>query len=411
MPRPLLAAFAALALGPAALAQTTSTSPKIGSVAPGTTSASAATTSSASTQQVQLLAPQLVPFAGSSGNFDSLVNGLTTGTPVTLATVAVDGSLQIVTFTPPTALSPVDAARLLETARQNLIARGVAAPTGTQLAASLMGGTIPTLSGTSALTGVLTGTTLSPTPVVVRTGAAALQSAAGSNISPAQLLAVRNALANGTGVTLATTSGGATQNVVFAPTGVRLSDFEVNQALQLAGTLLAQQGVLSPTPDQLRAALFGGVLVLTNGTKVPLQGVLQGQVRNTSTATAGVTSASPSSSTSVSPSTNTSDSSITGTSNSTVSGTSNSTVGTSNSTVGTSNSPAFGTSNSSPATTSSSSIAGTSNSSPAAASGSSNTSTSNSSIAGTSNSPGVASPGASSSGGTAMGALAPRGRR
>ena len=377
MLRPLLvplAAFAALALGPAALAQT---SP------------------SASSQQVQLLAPQLVPFAGSSGNFDSLVNGLTTGTPVTLATVAADGSLQIVTFTPPAALSLVDAARLLETARQNLIARGVAAPTGAQLAASLMGGTIPTLSGTSALTGVLTGTTLSPTPVVVRTDAAALQSAAGSNISPAQLVAVRNALANGTGVTLATASGGNTQNVVFGPTGVRLSDFEVNQALQLAGTLLAQQGVLSPSADQLRVALFGGVLVLTNGTSVPLQGVLQGQLRNTSTSTAGVTSASPSASTSISPSTNASDSSISGTSNSTVSGTSNSPVGTSNSTLGTSNSPAFGTSNSSPAATSSSS----------------NTSTSNSSTAGTSNSPGVAGAGASSSGGTAMGTLAPRGRR
>jgi len=383
MLRPLLAAVAALALGPAALAQTT--------------------TSSASTQQVQLLAPQLVPFAGSSGNFDSLVNGLTTGSPVTLATVAADGSLQIVTFTPPTALSLVDAARLLETARQSLIARGVAAPTGAQLAASLMGGTIPTLSGTSALTGVLTGTTLSPTPVVVRTDAAALQSATGSNISPAQLVAVRNALANGTGVTLATTSGGTTQNVVFGPTGVRLSDFEVNQALQLAGTLLAQQGVLSPSADQLRVALFGGVLVLTNGTRVPLQGVLQGQVRNTSTSTAGVTSTSPSSSTSVSPSTNTSDSSIAGTSNSTVSGTSNSTVGTSNSTLGTSNSPAFGTSNSSPAVTSSSSIAGTSNSSSAVTSSSSNTATSNSSIAGTSN---------SSSGATATGApTVLRGRR
>src|SRR5262249_28855436 len=127
MLRPLLAAVAALALGPAALAQTT--------------------TSSASTQQVQLLAPQLVPFAGSSGNFDSLVNGLTTGSPVTLATVAADGSLQIVPFTPPTALSLVDAARLLEPARQSLIARGVAARTGAQLAASLMGGTIPPSPG------------------------------------------------------------------------------------------------------------------------------------------------------------------------------------------------------------------------------------------------------------------------
>jgi hypothetical protein len=135
---------------------------------------------------------------------------------------------------------------------------------------------------------------------------------------------VRNALATGTGTTL--TAAGTRQNVVFAPTGVRLSDFEANQALQLAGTLLAQQGVLNPTADQLRVALFGGVLAGTNGAVFPVQGVLQGQLRNTSTSTAGVTS--------VSPSTNTSDSSVAGTSNSSLAGTSSSSVtGTSNSSV------------------------------------------------------------------------------
>src|SRR5262249_36926120 len=293
----LLAAFAALALGSAALAQTTGVSPKIGSVPPGTTSASSGTTFSASTQQVQFVAPQLIPFAGSTGSFESLVSGLTTGTAVTLATVGADGSLQIVTFTPVTAVPPGDAARLLETARQNLIARGVASPTGAQIAASLMGGTITTVSGASTLTGVLTGTSNSPTPVLVRTDAAALQTgAANSNLSPTQLAAVRNALATGTGVTL--TTAGTGQNVVFSPTGVRLSDFEVNQALQLAGTLLAQQGVLNPTAEQLRAALFGGTIVGANGAVFPVQGVLQGQVRNTSGSTAGITSVSPSTSTS-----------------------------------------------------------------------------------------------------------------
>jgi hypothetical protein len=342
MPRALLSALAVLALGPAALAQTMTLSPG----APQGASPGIATFSQ-STQQVQRVAPQLVPFAGSTGNFESLVTGLTTGTTVTLATVGADGSLQIVTFTPASAVSPGDAARLLETARQNLISRGIAAPTGTQLAAALMGGTVTTLSGTSGLTGVLTGTTSSPTPVLVRTDNVALQNgAANSNISPAQLVAVRNALATGTGVTLTTGSGSTTQNVVFSPTGVRLSDFEVNQALQLAGTLLAQQGVLNPTADQLRVALFGGTLVGANGAAFPIQGVLQGQLRNTSSSTAGITSASPL--------TNTSNSSLTGTSNSPV--------------------------------------AGTSNSSPAG--------TSNSSIAGTSNSPVAASPGASSAGGT-----------
>lgn len=304
MLRPLLAAFAVLALCPAALAQTTL---------------------SPSTQQVQQVAPQLIAFAGSSGNFESLVTGLTTGAAVTLTTVAADGSLQIVTFTPITAVSPGDAARLLETARQNLISRGIAAPTGTQLAASLMGGTVSTVSGTSALTGVLTGTTSSPTPVVARNDTAPLQiGAASSGISPAQVAAVRNALATGTGVTLNTGSGAAAQSVVFSPTGVRLSDFEVNQALQLAGTLLAQQGVLNPTAEQLRVALFGGTLAGTNGAAFPLQGVLQGQLRNTSSSTAGTTSASPLTNTSASPLTNTSNSSVSGTSNSPAAGPSSS---------------------------------------------------------------------------------------
>jgi hypothetical protein len=407
MSRTLLTALTALALSPAALAQTMNLSP---GTAP---SASLGTTTfSPSTQQVQFVAPQLIPFAGSTGNFESLVTGLTTGTPVTLATVGADGSLQIVTFTPANAVLPGDAARVLEAARQNLISRGVASPTGTQIAASLMGGTITTVSGTSALIGVLTGTSSSPTPVLVRTDTGALQNGvANANISPAQLAAVRNALATGTGITL--TSAGTRQNVVFFPTGVRLSDFEVNQSLQLASTLLAQQGVLNPTADQLRVALFGGTLAGTNGAAVPLQGVLQGQLRNTSAGATGltstspptITSTSPLTNTSTSPLTNTSDSAIAGTSNSSVAGTSSSSLaGTSSSSLaGTGNSPVAGTSNSSAAATSNSSIAGTSSTSGAAAS--------NSSTAGTSNSPAAASLGASSAGGTTTAApLVPRRR-
>jgi hypothetical protein len=391
MSRTLLTALTALALSPAALAQTMNLSP---GTAP---SASLGTTTfSPSTQQVQFVAPQLIPFAGSTGNFESLVTGLTTGTPVTLATVGADGSLQIVTFTPANAVLPGDAARVLEAARQNLISRGVASPTGTQIAASLMGGTITTVSGTSALIGVLTGTSSSPTPVLVRTDTGALQNGvANANISPAQLAAVRNALATGTGITL--TSAGTRQNVVFFPTGVRLSDFEVNQTLQLASTLLAQQGVLNPTADQLRVALFGGTLAGTNGAAVPLQGVLQGQLRNTSAGATGLTSTSPPTNTSTSPLTNTSDSAIAGTSNSSVAGTSSSSL------AGTGNSTVAGTSNSSAAATSNSSIAGTSSTSGAAAS--------NSSSAGTSNSPVAASLGASSAGGTTTAApLVPRRR-
>lgn len=283
MLRSIAAIAAALALG-SALAQTT---------AIGFASGSA-------TQQVQLLAPQLVAFSGSSGNFDSLVNGLTAGAPVTLAAVAADGSLQIVTFTPGTALSVTDTARLLEAARQNLIVRGITAPTGPQLAASLLGGTVTGLSGTSAISGVLTGSTVPPTPITVRTDAAALQSGtAASNLSAAQLQAVRNALTSGTRTTLTTGTGAASQSVTFVPTG-RLSDAEATQALQSAASLLAQQGVLNPTAEQLRVALFGGTLA-TNGLPVVLGGVLQPAVRNTSDSRILNTSASPAGSTSASP--------------------------------------------------------------------------------------------------------------
>jgi hypothetical protein len=284
-----MAAAAALALSTAAFAQTTVS------------------------QQIQLIAPQLVPFSGSTGNFDGLVNGLTSGSAITLTSVGLDGSLQIVTFVPGITLSPLDAARALESARQSLITRGIATPSGQQLAAALVGGTVTTPSGTSALTGILTGTTTPANPVQVRTETALLLSGASdSNLSPAQLQAVRNALLTGAGVTLTTGTGAATQTVSFLPSGP-LSDLAVNQALQLANALLVQQGILNPTAADLRAALFGGVLLLASGVRVPVQGVLQGQSRSTSDSAVLNTSASPPTSTSDSPTNGSSISSLIGT--------------------------------------------------------------------------------------------------
>src|SRR4051794_31689515 len=68
--------------------------------------------------EVQRLAPQLVQFAGSLANFQSLANGLALGLPVTLTSVTPDGFLQTVTFTPAATQAPVDVARSLERARQ-----------------------------------------------------------------------------------------------------------------------------------------------------------------------------------------------------------------------------------------------------------------------------------------------------
>ena len=68
------------------------------------------------TVSVQRLAPQLVPFAGSEANFQSLVNGLASGTQVQLFTVLPNGFIQNVSFTPTAALTPTQVAQILSRA-------------------------------------------------------------------------------------------------------------------------------------------------------------------------------------------------------------------------------------------------------------------------------------------------------
>jgi hypothetical protein len=104
---------------------------------------------------VQRLAPQLVAFAGSEVNFQSLVNGLANGTQVQLVTVLPNGFVQSVSFTPTTPLTPTQIAQVLETARQQLIGLGIGAPTAEQLGFALMGGIVPTALGGAQVPGVL----------------------------------------------------------------------------------------------------------------------------------------------------------------------------------------------------------------------------------------------------------------
>jgi hypothetical protein len=115
----------------------------------------AAQTAVPPTLTVQRLAPQLVAFAGSQSNFQSLVTGLAQGTPVQLVTVLPDGFTQVVTFTPAAAMSPTEIAQVLETARQQLIGLGIGNPTAEQIGRALMGGVVPTALGGSQVAGVL----------------------------------------------------------------------------------------------------------------------------------------------------------------------------------------------------------------------------------------------------------------
>jgi len=147
---------------------------------------------------VQRLAPQLVAFAGSEANFQALVAGLTGGTQVQLFSVLPSGFTQNVTFTPTAALSPAQAAQVLEAARQQLIGLGIGAPTSEQLAFALMGGTVPTALGGTQVPGQLNTQTAANPP------------------SPAAQIQAQNAGAGATAVptaTATTTTPGVTNRV------------------------------------------------------------------------------------------------------------------------------------------------------------------------------------------------------
>jgi hypothetical protein len=142
--------------------------------------------------EVQRLAPQLVAFAGGQANFQNLVNGLAAGTPVTLSTPLADGTTQIVTFTPSGTMTTVQIAQTLENARQSLITRGVATPTGQQIATVLTGGQLPTPAGTVGVNGVVTTTTAATTSVQQQSPAAALQNTFGQAAAGGSASSIRS---------------------------------------------------------------------------------------------------------------------------------------------------------------------------------------------------------------------------
>jgi hypothetical protein len=261
--------------------------------------------------QIQALAPQLTTFAGSASNFQNLANGLVGGTPVTLSTISADGTMQTVTLAAQSPMTSVEAARALETARQQLIARGIASPTAQQLGTALVGGPLTTALGTFNIPGTATGL-INPSALTVQPVTAAPFGGSTANFQN-----LTTGLTRGGPITLTATSpAGAVQNLTFSVPGAPLSALEATQTLQLANQLLASQSIANPTPEQIRTALIGGVLN-TGTNSVAVQGILQGRgtvstapspvgtssspTVNTSASRIGITSASPTVTTSTSP--------------------------------------------------------------------------------------------------------------
>ena len=113
-------------------------------------STTAATTASRPTEE---LAEKFSAFAGSTQNAQSLVDGLRSGTPITL-TDRGGASTTITPTTKPMGFGNVDIA--LSLALHELAQKGITQPTAAQIQAALTGGTITTSTGSIALTGILT---------------------------------------------------------------------------------------------------------------------------------------------------------------------------------------------------------------------------------------------------------------
>ena len=171
---------------------------------------------SAVSLDVQRLAPQLVAFAGSEANFQSLVNGLAGGFPVTLVTPTADGFTQTATFTPSGTLSSQQIAQTLEAARQQLISRGIANPTAQQLGVTLAGGTLPTAIGNQQVTGLV--------PVVASAAAPASASAGSSSAGPAAANASGLSVQIAPTVPAATASTGSSAPLQFTSDTPRLGN-------------------------------------------------------------------------------------------------------------------------------------------------------------------------------------------
>lgn len=214
---------------------------------------------SAESTEVQGLAPQLVTFAGSQQNFQSLVDGLAAGQPVTLVTQTPDGLTQTVTFTPVGTLTPLQVAQTLEAARQQLISRGIAAPSAQQIGITLAGGALPTTTGNVQVTGLVpvvngaapsSSTGASATPGVNPAIVAGRTATTPLGTAPLGAAAPASAGTGGSAVTTTTgTSAGTTIAVVPVPRFT--SDTPTLQNLSNSPTPSIGAGAINTAPNGL----------------------------------------------------------------------------------------------------------------------------------------------------------------
>jgi len=150
----LIAAAAALAVGPLAAAAQTNESKALATQAAQMDSLA---TSQGGAKVSGKISSDFLDFSGSPANADGLVGGLRSGTPITLSSTDAKGVTTSTTFTPPTGkMGYGNVYTSLALAKQQLAGLGITDPSAQQIQAALVGGTVVGANGqATALTGVL----------------------------------------------------------------------------------------------------------------------------------------------------------------------------------------------------------------------------------------------------------------
>ena len=97
------------------------------------------------------LSSQYASWAGGKTNADSLVNGLRSGSSVTLVTVSPNNTKSIAGFTAPTRMSPDEIAASLAAAKRSLAGMGIRQPSADQIQSALIGGEVTLPNGKTRL--------------------------------------------------------------------------------------------------------------------------------------------------------------------------------------------------------------------------------------------------------------------
>ena len=115
------------------------------------------------------LSAQYAAWAGGKANADALVQGLRSGSSITISTMRTDGTTSLAGFTPRTPMSHGEVANALQRARASLSRLGIDKPSAEQIQAALIGGEVELRDGaTTSVSGAVG--VAPPTPTAVPTG-------------------------------------------------------------------------------------------------------------------------------------------------------------------------------------------------------------------------------------------------